>query len=229
MIQISRKYYDLLYQEDPSKVSSNPRYLAMAKYLKDHEKTEDDEGYRSSWVFMTVNPKPGTTVTQFKKLMVNAMSKKWVGEYAYVYEWRQGTEGLHSHALFMKPHNKQPAQVVREMQNTFKHVVGNPQHVNFKYCYTPDAIIARYKYLYGEKKITKLDKVNNDWDQRYQNDLDNIYESSGFEEAIQKQYNIENTPQAAMFSGESCVGSTPPTPVNGGGGEPENDSAPSCT
>jgi len=183
---VTRRYYEEVAREDPKLATSNSKVLHMLEYLKKKEVQEDEQGYCSEWVFITVNPKPGTTVKNFQKLVVSAVSKKWIGEYAYAFEWRDQSEGLHVHILLTKPHNKRPAQVHREFTNTFKHVIGNPQHVNVKYLYTPEAVAKRYHYLYGDKAESKMSKVENDWIQRDINCLESIYISGSFEDICQE-------------------------------------------
>lgn len=86
-----------------------------------------------SWVFMTVNPKPGTDL----QLLRNALEKRFeksphVGDHMYCYETRKDFRiedpGLHVHILFHK--HEPPSKAIPPVESIFKSFVATPLHIN---------------------------------------------------------------------------------------------------
>jgi hypothetical protein len=75
MQNIFKKYYEILYSEDPKEISEDSRWLQICDYISNHEKQEDNQGRTSQWAFITVNPKPGITVNTFHKFVQRSVKK----------------------------------------------------------------------------------------------------------------------------------------------------------
>lgn len=75
------------------------------------------------WYFLTVNPKPDITLTEFMKTIDKALRKKWITYFIMVIEQRGECEeelgkGFHTHIIFNK--GIKHCKVITEMSNTFK-------------------------------------------------------------------------------------------------------------
>lgn len=124
---------------------------------------------------ITINPQEGTDLDLFVKKIKKCCNKKWVDNWMYCIEWRDCWKGMHCHIRLQLNKGKKPSEVRRETYNTFKNMVGNPQHVNVKYGVRNDAFI---EYIKGIKD--GKDKHNSEFDRanRVVLGLDNWYSNS---------------------------------------------------
>ncbi len=124
------------------------RLLATQK----EQNKQNDPNYA---VFITINPK-ANLITDFKALddkVKKCISKYWVTDYCYCYEQRSDDEknihGLHAHILLTR--NLKPSHTKREVQSTFKAIVGIPdKHINIQYK-KKDWIPDKLEYMLGKK------------------------------------------------------------------------------
>lgn len=117
-------------------------------------------GYK--YMFITVNPRPGTELDFLVARMSKFLRKCWVSEFIYCYEQRGdvittplGSE-LHVHILVKLTKYKRPSDVKRETWNTFKNCCGNKQHVLVKPSMESTNFV---NYIMGEKKDPKKTKA----------------------------------------------------------------------
>ena len=78
------------------------------------------------YYFLTINPPPHITLKDFLKAVYKSVSKKWLSVGLFVIEQRGETQqeagrGFHTHILFNK--GQKHSIIVREMKNSFKHIV----------------------------------------------------------------------------------------------------------
>lgn len=131
-----------------------PMYELCLEHITEHmaKKQRND----STHVFLTINPRPEVEFYQFRKVIDKLLSKVWMTDYLYSIEQR-GTiqednlgKGMHMHILFRK-NDKEPCKIIREVQNTCKKIVGNPQHCNLQFR-TADKSKGYVNYIKGDKK-----------------------------------------------------------------------------
>ena len=100
----------------------------MKKKIKMTKEDKDDKYF----AFVTVNPEVNTLegYADLNKQVLKCVSKYWVTQYAYTYEQRSDDAnkifGLHAHIILVRG-GKRPSELEREVRNTFKRVVGNPE------------------------------------------------------------------------------------------------------
>lgn len=87
---------------------------------------------REKYVLITVNPKPEISVGDMLQLYKRARKKNWIINTHSTIEWRKEKEGMHLHMLAWVIFKKAKSQIHKEIYNTFKHVVGNKNHVNIQ-------------------------------------------------------------------------------------------------
>ena len=101
------------------------------------------------------------------KLVKKCLSKYWITDYAYCYEQRSDNaddiHGLHAHILLTR--NLKPSHCKREIQSTFKSIVGIPdKHINIQFKkkeWIPDKInyMLGNKTGEGKEPKTEVDKL----------------------------------------------------------------------
>lgn len=127
-------------------------------------KLDKKEECKSTWVFITINPKDDSNVDVFISTVHKAVSKKWISEARYVFEQRSELPGVfsgfHCHIL-IKRGTKPPSQVRNEFNGTFRSLVGSLRHIDFKWA-TDKTYVNFLKYIEGNKEDGKLSKVNVD-------------------------------------------------------------------
>lgn len=173
------------YIEDPLLLDVISKVNERRKDKKAKEKTP--------YVFITINPKPGSDLLRFMDTIEKAIHKKWISEYYYTLEQRSETEdnagdGFHTHILLYRD-GKRPSEISREFHSTFKEYVGNTKHINIKYIPEKDYdnVLA---YIKGEKTDDKMEKVNIDRIWRSMMGLKQFYSS---EDVLSDDDDTENS------------------------------------
>lgn len=115
---------------------------------------------RWKYVFITVNPMPTVTFSEFFSKIIKAVNKVYVKDYYWCIEWREKDQGMHAHFKIELAEGKSPYQVKGEWYNTFKHYVMNKHHIHVLYTNKKEAFI---DYIKGKKN--GLPKKNAEWDQ----------------------------------------------------------------
>lgn len=123
---------------------------------------------------ITINPKDTVPLNRFYDRVERAMSKKWIKKSQWCFEWRNGDKGLHSHGLILYD-KKRPSEIKREFINTFKSMIGNNMHVNFKPVFTKIEFDRCVDYLKGIKKGNKKNNYDEDKNNREKYNLKDIY------------------------------------------------------
>lgn len=137
--------------------------------------------------FVTVNPHPDTELKQLMKCVDKVLKKKWMTKYIYVYEQRQDEidkpyHGIHMHMVVEKG-DKKKAEVIREVYNTCKRIVGSKQAVDVKPLENAHDLAVRLNYMLGQKadeekrKKQVIDKIF-----RQENNLQSFYKKGEWEE-----------------------------------------------
>lgn len=87
-------------------------------------KKKDEE--HSDMIFITINPRDDVPFEDFKSCMEKISRRKWLKRYLYVFEQRGDTPdkiGFRPHGhLIVYRDGKKPSQVIREIQNSVKHI-----------------------------------------------------------------------------------------------------------
>lgn len=131
----------------------------MVNKMKEYMKARRGSRYR--WILLTVNVKEGTDLHLLMKKSEKCSKKIWIKHAEWCYEWREVCTGLHMHMAIEVDDEvkKKPSEMRRECYNTFKHLIGNPQHVNMKFsnqcCFN--------SYIRGIK--------NGEWKENRENDI----------------------------------------------------------
>lgn len=150
---------------------------AFFKSLKDPLKVD--------YFFITVNPKPGTDLQIFLKLLHNFCKRKPVVDYVYNIEQRGETEedcgkGIHSHMLITWD-NSLSGKIRQYLGETFKRVIGSNNNNIININKIPkEYVLDKMDYLEGLKwdiekdtkiKIDKIFRDKNKISFLYKNDL----------------------------------------------------------
>jgi len=106
---------------------------------------------KKEWYFLTVNPRPDITLTEFMKTIEKALKKRWINYYIMVIEQRGESEaelgkGFHTHIIFNK--GIKHCKVIIEMSNTFK-----------KMCDTSNYHLFNLKSIGEEEKKRKVEYI----------------------------------------------------------------------
>lgn len=150
-----------LLQQHQIELESEGIYTVYRNYL---ERTRKCNPARNN-AFITLNFKEGTTPKNGIKLLDNILSKKWIpqGSVHYTHEQRGATptecgKGYHIHLLITNI-RKPKSQIHRELYNTVKNFVGNPQHVDVRMI-PKEWVEDKIAYINGDKwDPDKQDKV----------------------------------------------------------------------
>lgn len=159
-----REYYKYLMDEDPTQVFDTPEQQRVYDYVQAKKDAQIKE-YKSTHIFITINPKPDIDFNTFRSRVEKVIKKKWIKVFNYCFEQRGETEatlgqGFHCHLQVNRPSDKVPAHCTREIYNTFKDLVGNTKAIDFSFRKDP---APGYKYIIGEKKdISKTPKMEMD-------------------------------------------------------------------
>lgn len=107
------------------------------------------------YYFITICPYEDIKIEEFQKVMEKVLKKKWMKSYLYVYEQRQSEKekpftGIHVHML-VKRIEIAKSDVIREVYNTCKNIVGSKQSIDVKLLKTQQDLDVRINYLLGKK------------------------------------------------------------------------------
>ncbi len=83
---------------------------------------------KNNWVFITISPKPAIKFDEFKTICIKFAQRKMFNTSWLVFEQRGDNidevgKGFHAHIECERNIDYKPSQVVRNTQNTFKHIV----------------------------------------------------------------------------------------------------------
>lgn len=132
---------------------------------------------KKDWVFMTINPRPGTKLEQLKNALENRFEVSvHVGDFMYCYETRKDFQvedpGLHVHILFRK--HEAPSKCIPQIENIFKAFVETPLHI--KTIIVGHSEVPRIKQYIRGYKQNKLKKNHaHDQDYRHFHSLLDVY------------------------------------------------------
>lgn len=142
--------------------------------------------------FITINPYPDIEYEVFKKHIDKVVKKKWMTKYIYVYEQRQSEEnkpyhGIHFHMIVAKTCAK--SDVLREIYNTCKNIVGHKESIDVKPLDTQQDLSTRLNYILGIKstedkqKKQQIDKIF-----RQQYNIQSYYIKGDWDETNPERY-----------------------------------------
>lgn len=130
---------------------------------------------RYKYAMFTINFKENMDYKEIYKKTLKCLEKKWIKDHLARFECRDFNKesnewiGIHLHFWCEIIDNKNVYHCKREVYNTFKHLVGNKQHVNVKYSNAPDAF---KQYVLGIKNNEY--KPNYQLDQELNEFMDNL-------------------------------------------------------
>lgn len=132
---------------------------------------------KSPYVLLTVNPRGGITLKQFMQKIEKFVTKSFVKEYYYVYEVRNGEDGLHSHVIFR--YTCRPYDLKKSMKTFFQDICDSSNYNILNYKFIPEETIKdKIDYLEGKKKESKQKSYNDTLAYRNKYKLKSCYESS---------------------------------------------------
>lgn len=151
-------YWELDYIEN---LEGDFDFGTMSEARKEHFKSLK-RPIKIDYFFITVNPKPGTDLQIFLKLLANFCKRKPVIDYVYNIEQRGETEadcgtGIHSHMLLYW--NADMSGKIRQyLGETFKRVIGfnNNNIININKI-PSEYVLDKMDYLEGNKWDTEKD------------------------------------------------------------------------
>lgn len=148
-----RAYYNKLLDE-----GEDEDILPIIKELNDDRKNQEElkEDFKSDYCFITVNPRPGSSLTEFKTALDKSVKKSFIKKSLYVIEQRGETmeelgNGFHAHILVNKGDYRY-SHTKREFASTFKKFCDTTKSscFNVKSCKEKD-IRNRQNYMIGRK------------------------------------------------------------------------------
>jgi len=138
--------------------------------LTDHRKVKSD------YIWLTVNPREGD-VAKFVSTCHSFARLKPIFAMIYVFEQRGEDvgdyHGVHMHALIKR--NDKPYNMLKAIYRVFDSWVGNRQHIVATWV-TLEQCRDKYRYMCGDKRDSKLSKVQNDPQFRAVYSLDPLYQ-----------------------------------------------------
>lgn len=146
----------------------------------------------NKYYFITICPYDDIELSKLVKVMDKMVKKRWFTSYVYVYEQRQSEQGkpyhgIHTHIIVDKGSVKK-SEVIREVYNTCKDIVGSKQSVDVKILETDYDLSVRLNYILGTKSTQeKQEKQSIDKIFREENNLQEFYEKN-FLSIIQSKY-----------------------------------------
>lgn len=129
------------------------------------------------YCFLTINPKPGITLSELQKKVEKFVKRKFIHAHKYVYEIRkENDQGLHCHMLVH--YTCKPYDLKRGAKSTFNAIcnVNDPHILNFVFIKNED-INQKVEYMKGMKQDKKLPGVKLTQLYRKKHKLLDIYES----------------------------------------------------
>lgn len=179
LTKMYQQYIELKLEHEPETMHLDVFTKSVCTKLAELKERASPAKQKVSHVWVTINPKPDAELTDFIHVVEKIVTKSWIEGYVYTYEQR-GTDmdtlgtGFHAHLLFPKG-DKPPSHISRELQNTCKHIVGNPKHVHIVYI-TDDDVLQKIRYMQGHKTADdKALKVTMDKVWRNEHGFDDIY------------------------------------------------------
>lgn len=111
--------------------------------------------------FITICPYEDIELQSLIKVMTKVLKKKWLNDYVYVYEQRQDDSdkpiyGIHVH-MIVKREAIAKSDVIREVYNTCKNIVGTKQSIDVKLLHKHDMWV-RLNYILGQKSTEEKQK-----------------------------------------------------------------------
>lgn len=111
--------------------------------------------FSCQYYFITICPYDDVRLQDFLKVIEKVLKKKWMQSYVYVIEQRQSDEnqpihGIHCHMIVQRI-DIAKSDVIREVYNTCKKVVGSKQSIDVKLLKTQQELDIRLKYILGKK------------------------------------------------------------------------------
>lgn len=158
---------------DEAKLTVDEKLIIQKQVLRNSTKPP--------YIFLTVSPRPDITLNVFKNCIEKFIMKKFIKEYAYVYEVRDCQNGiytgLHSHILCR--YVCRPYDFLRASKTAFKNVcnVNHSDILNVKYI-LEELLPDKISYMLGNKKKSKERGVELSRAYRQENDMPEIFESS---------------------------------------------------
>lgn len=114
-------------------------------------------GTKYKYCMFTINFKEEIDIEYIKKKLKKCLTKNWIEQYIYCYEWRDIDKGMHVHLKTWIKEGKVVYNCKKEVYNTFKDLVGNKLHVNVRYSNRNDCFNEYIKgYKLGQVKPTHI-------------------------------------------------------------------------
>lgn len=137
----------------PTEENTDPLTLELLQ-RQIREKSNKSDACKSTHVFITVNPKEDDHIELMRRVSKCCL-KAWVKSYLYSIEQRStdistNFHGFHSHILLERG-DKSPAEMRKEITNTFKTIVGTNKAIDFKWVHGA-AVDNMRAYIQGTKK-----------------------------------------------------------------------------
>lgn len=131
--------------------------IPLMKSINEEKAKRDEETAKSDYAFITVNPKPDISLSEFKKVIEKSSQKTFIKKKLYVIEQRGEDDkelgkGFHMHMLINKGDYRN-SHLRREFGRTFDKYcdISNPHCFNISLCKEED-IIKRQNYMLNWKR-----------------------------------------------------------------------------
>lgn len=124
------------------------------------EQQKKEEKFKSDYAFITINPHPQASLTEFKQTVEKAVKKSFIKKSLHVLEQRgenneEVGKGFHTHILINKGDYRY-SHLCREFASTFKKLcdTSNPHCFNITLCKKTD-LVNRQNYMIAQKSDPK--------------------------------------------------------------------------
>lgn len=131
----------------------------MEHLLTDELKVKTAKAHNNLYVWITINPKPGVPFLKFSQKVEKLVKRAIFTDYFYVYEQRGNDmeslgKGFHTHILATRNLNYKPSKVAKNVRNSCKTLVGNPnsnEQVNIQFI-GEEYYADKLEYITGQNK-----------------------------------------------------------------------------
>lgn len=171
---------DLIKEEENRKKIQNNKtgvdlaHIELARRTELQSVKSEKAGKSVKYLWVTVNPKPETTLPDLTKSIHKMYSKKWIQGSAYVFE-NTDNNHIHSHGLIKCTYEY--ARAIRELKSSVEKIC----NTNNSHCFnvalvTEEIAKQKYEYMKGQKQESKMDNVNLTTTWREINQIKPLYE-----------------------------------------------------
>lgn len=164
--KVIRDYYVAQFKAGEDIEEMSDAAQAWFQQMLDKQEAKEKAKKTGTCWFITVNPKDGIALKQLHAAIQKMCKKKYVDttQTRWCYEVTDKLERApHAHIIVHLTEEKSLSIVKREFGNTFKNLVGNPQHVDVKTNFSTEDQARRERYIRGTKKKPEANRKHQEY------------------------------------------------------------------